>query len=175
MCKNLKIIIAIFLLLLMHFQLTAQRSGEFKGFYGSINLGLGIVEGNITSEEKNSSSQFAMHFNVGLFVTKTVQVGITLNGWLFESYGSIPFAFKGESISNGMLHLQFYPVNKYRIFLKGAYGISEYTNLRPDKDHGNGSAFMVALGYEKEIGKRNFLPGIQLSYNLGKLKYTDLS
>jgi len=52
-------------------------------------------------------------------------------------FGSIPFAFKGESISNGMLHLQFYPVNKYRIFLKGAYGISEYTNLRPDKYHGN--------------------------------------
>jgi hypothetical protein len=34
---------------------------------------------------------------------------------------------------------------------------------------------MVAVGYEKGIEKREFLSGIQLSYNIGKLRYTDLS
>lgn len=172
MLKNLKIILPI---LLLHFQLVAQKSGELKGFYGSTNLGLGVVNGNITSEEINTSSHFAMHLIVGIFVNKSIQAGLTLNGWLFESYGSIPFAYKGESISNGMVHLQVYPVKNNRLFFKGAYGLSEYTNLRPDKDHGNGRTFMVAAGYEKGIGKGNFLTGIQFSYYIGKLKYNDLS
>lgn len=172
MLRKLEIILTI---LLIHLQLDAQKSGELKGFYGSINLGLGLVNGNITSEKINTSSHFAMHLNVGVFIIKSVQAGITFNGWLFEPYGSIPFAYKGESISNGMLHLQFYPVKNNRLFFKGAYGKSEYTNLRPDKDSGIGNAFMVAVGYEKRIGKREFHSGIQLSYNIGKLKFTDLS
>ncbi len=172
MLRKAEIILTV---LLIHLQLDAQKSGELKGFYGSINLGLGLVNGNITSEEINTSSHFAMHLNVGIFIIKSVQAGITFNGWLFEPYGSIANAYKGESISNGMLHLQFYPLNNNRLFLKGAYGISEYTNLRPDKDSGIGNASMVALGYEKGIGKSEFLYGIQLSYTIGALKFTDLS
>ena len=50
----LKILKIIFAILLVHFQLFAQNPGELKGFYGSMNLGLGVVNGNITHEEKNT-------------------------------------------------------------------------------------------------------------------------
>ncbi len=171
----LKILKIIFPVLLIHFQLVAQNPGELKGFYGSMNLGLGVVNGNIAHEEKNTDPHFAMHFNAGVFLNRSLQVGLTLNGWLFETYGQIPFGFKGESISNGMVHIQLYPVKNNRLFFKSAYGICEYKNLRPDKDEGRGKAFMIATGYEKEIGKSNFLTGIQVSYSMGKLKYTDIS
>jgi hypothetical protein len=172
MCKKLKIILPV---LLVSFQLMAQKSGELHGFYGSMNLGLGIVRGNISGENTNTTGQFAMHFNAGVFVSRSVQAGITLNGWLFESFEPIPFAYKGESISNGMVHLQVYPIKKHRFYLKGAYGLSEYTNLRPQEDSGKGRAFMTALGHEKETGWQRFLLGIQLSYNSGNLKYTDMA
>jgi hypothetical protein len=168
---KLKIIIC---LLLIHFQLTAQDQGKLKGFYGSTNLGIGIISGNISGENTKTTGQFAMHFTVGFFVCRSAQVGITFNGFLFESYGLIPFGYKGESISNGMIHLQVYPVKNYRLFIKGAYGISEYSNLRPDGDSGKGRAFMAALGYEQETGLRRLLWGIQLSYNSGNLKYNVL-
>jgi hypothetical protein len=162
------------LVLLICNQLSAQVSSKLKGFYGSVNLGIGVVKGNIQSEEINTDSHFALHFNVGYFISTSLQAGITLNGWLFEPYGEIPFAYRGESISNAMIHLQYYPIRNRRFYLKGAYGLSEYTNLRPEGNHGNGDAFMIASGYEMSIGKRNFLLGIQLSYNLGNLKYNKI-
>jgi hypothetical protein len=170
--KIIKIIIPV---LLIHYNLAAQKSGELKGLYGSMNLGIGIVSGNITGEEINTSANFAMHFNIGFFICRSMQAGITLNGWLFEPYGPFLFTYyEGESISSWMFHLQFYPLKNSRLFFKGAYGISEYINLTPEKDQGKGDAFMVALGYEKKLGKDMILAGIQLSYSIGKLKYTDL-
>jgi hypothetical protein len=167
----LKIILPIFLI---HSQLIAQRPGELKGFYGSFNLGLGNVTGNIDDEEIYSSTHFAMHLNAGVFICRSMQAGFTINGWLFETYGEIPFGYKGEGLSNGMLHLQIYPIKNKRLFFKGAYGISEYENIRPEGNHGNGNAFMLALGYEKAIGKGEFLWGVQFSYNNGKLKYNEI-
>jgi len=70
-----------------------------------------------------------------------------------------------------MVHLQFYPFKKHRIYLKSAIGVSDYTNLRPDGYHGTGNAFMEAIGFERGLGKGKFISGIQLSYNTGKLKY----
>ena len=113
-------------------------------------------------KKKILTSHFAMHLNVGVFLNRSVQGrGYRINGWLFETYGPIPFGYKGESISNGMVHIQLYPVKNNRLFFKGAYGICEYKNLRPDKDEGRGKALMIATGYEKEIGKSNFLTGIR--------------
>jgi hypothetical protein len=116
-----------------------------------------------------------MHFNVGFFICKSVQTGITLNGWLFEPYGEIPFGYRGESISDAMMHIQLYPVKDQRLFFKAAYGLSDYTNLRPGKDNGNGHAFLVAAGFEKEARWKSFIYGIQVSYNKGGLEYTYLT
>lgn len=171
MDRILKIYSTILIILLINYHLTAQRSGDHKGFYGSMNIGPGIVTGNISNEKISTAAHLAMHLNIGYFFSSSVQGGITVNGWLFEPFGEIPSGFKGESISNGMIHLQFYPFRDYRLFLKGAYGLSEYTNLRPNKVNGSGSAFMTALGYEIEIGRRDFLAGVQLSYNMGHLTY----
>jgi hypothetical protein len=169
MYKNLKFIIPI---LFINFSLFGQQTTYLKGIYGSMNLGIGIIKGNITSETANTTPHFAMHINIGVFVCKSLQAGLTFNGWLYEPYRSMPPEYKGESISNGMLYLQLYPVRKNRFFFKGAYGMSEYTNLRPGGLHGTGNAFMGAFGYEKEIGKGKFISGIQVSYSSGNLKYT---
>jgi hypothetical protein len=163
-----------FLILLICNQLSAQESSKLKGFYGSINPGIGVVKGNLHTEEINTCFHFAFHFNVGYFILRSVQAGITLNGWLFEPFNETLFAYKGESISNGMVHIQYYPIRNKRLYLKSAYGISEYTNLRPEGNHGNGDAFMIAAGCEMSIGKRNFLLGVQLSYNIGNLKYNKI-
>jgi hypothetical protein len=171
MHKYLKIILPIFLI---HSQLIAQSPGELKGFYGSVNLGLGNVTGNIDDEEIYSGNHFAMHLNAGVFICRSMQAGFTVNGWLFETFGEIPGGYKGEGLSNAMLHLQIYPIRNTRLFFKGGYGFSEYRNLRPEGNHGNGSAFMCALGYEKGIGKEGFLLGVQLSCNKGKLKYNEI-
>ena len=190
-----KIFKIVFLLILSVCELCAQKTGELKGLYGSINLGLGVINGDITNEYYSTNGQFAMHFNVGIFICRYLQTGITLNGWLFESFEEIPYAYKFESISNGMIHLQVYPVRNKRLFIKGAYGITEYTNLRPEKNSGKGRALMVAFGYEREFrlnkkennddlffteatvydkrkNMQKFFWGIQISYNSGRLNYT---
>lgn len=153
--------------------LAAQRPGSLKGLYGSFNAGLGIVSENVSGLEKNISPHFTMNFNLGVFICKSLQAGVTANGWLFESFGPIPFAYKGESISNTMIHLQVYPVKNNRFFMKGAYGVSKYINLRPEGNYGKGDGYMFAIGYEKEVGIDKFLSGIQLSVNLGKIRYYD--
>lgn len=152
----------------------AQDHGALKGLYGSFNMGLGIVSQNVTHESRETTPQFAMHFNIGLFLLRSVQAGITLNGWLYEPYYPGDFYYKGESISNAMFHLQFYPVKNKRIYFKGAYGNSRYTNMRPSEYSGKGYAFMLASGYEKEIGKGELLMGLQLSWNYGDLKFNYL-
>jgi hypothetical protein len=168
MCKRLLIIIPV---LLIQLHLIAQKSGGLHGFYGSMNLGPGIVTENITGQRTETGIRFAMHLNVGYFLSSSVQAGITLNGWLFEPYSYNPFEYKGESISGSMIHFQVYPVSSHRLYFKGAYGMSEYTNLKPNKNNGNGHAFMAAAGYEKETRLWSILWGIQLSFNSGEINY----
>jgi hypothetical protein len=169
-----KYLILLLLFFLIELQLPAQNSSDMRGFYGSLNMGVSQFTGNVTSYETGSSTRFAMHFNIGYFVTNNFQLGLTGSGWLFESFMWTGKEYTGESISNTMLHVQFYPVQHYRWFVKGAYGVSKYTNLHPDKDSGRGNAFMAASGYEKKPGKGELLLGILISYQWGKLKYGNL-
>jgi len=160
--------------LLMHFHLAAQNGSAMKGFYGSFNMGPGLVKGNITSAETRTTVQFAMHFSVGYFFTRSLQVGITGCGWLFEPYHWTINEVSGESLANTMLHIQVYPSQKYRLYFKGGYGMSTYTNWNPGKDYGQGMGFMAATGYEDFIGKKELLWGIQLSFQYGTLRYGNL-
>jgi hypothetical protein len=162
------------LVLFMNFHLVAQNSGAYKGFYGSFNMGPGLVHGNITSIKTKTTVQFAMHFSVGYFFTESVQVGITGCGWLFEPYRWTPTEVSGESVANTMLHIQVYPSRKYRLYFKGGYGMSTYTNWNPGKDYGQGIGFMAATGYEDFIGQNELLWGVQLSYQYGTLQYGNL-
>jgi hypothetical protein len=171
MIEKVKILL---LLLLVDFSLSAQNPGARKGFYGSFNIGPGFLNGNITSYEKQTSTQFAMHISVGYFLNHSLQLGITGCGWLFEPYKWNQIEPSGESLSNTILHVQVYPLRKYRLFLKGGYGISKYRNLQPEKDYGKGNGFMAAAGFEHNIGNKEVLCGTQLSYQNGKLRYGDL-
>jgi len=121
MCGKVKII---FLFLLLDFSLSAQNPGASKGFYGSVNMGPGLVYGNISSAETKTSVQFAMHFSVGYFFTKSIQVGITGCGWLFEPYRWTATEVSGESLANTIVHIQVYPSQKLRFYFKGGYGMS---------------------------------------------------
>lgn len=165
-----KAIVMLFLLL-VDISVSAQNTGALKGFYGSINLGTGIVNGNITNYEIQTTPQFAMHFNIGYFLNRSLQAGVTGCGWLFESYLSTRTEERGESLSNAMVHVLFYPGNRSRFFIKGGFGVSKYKNNRPENDNGKGSALLTAVGFEDSIGLKNFIGGIQLSYQYGKLKY----
>jgi hypothetical protein len=171
MWKNGKIILWA---LILNFRLSAQNPGDMKGFYGSLNMGPGIVNGNISSYDIETSLRFAMHFNIGYFITNKVQIGLSGCGWLFEPYMWTGSGYTGESVSTTMFQIQVYPVRQYRWFLKGGYGISKYTNLHPDKDYGRGNAFMIATAYEQKFGKGQLLWGFQLSYQYGKLRYGNL-
>jgi hypothetical protein len=51
----------------MDISISAQNLSAMKGFYGSFNMGPGLVHGNITSVEIKTTIQFAMHFSVGYF------------------------------------------------------------------------------------------------------------
>lgn len=152
----------------------AQNSGDLKGFYGSLDLGLGVVNGNITSYEIETTLQFAMHLNIGYFVGKNVQLGLSASGWLYESFMWTGAEYQGESLSTSIIHLQVYPSQRYRWFIKGGYGISRYTNLQPYTDNGSGNAFLLASGIEKKFFKNEILIGTQISYQFGKLKYGNL-
>jgi len=160
--------------LFLHFLVEAQNPGELKGFYGSINIGSGIVNGNISGTEIRTTLQFAMHFSVGYFINRSVQLGLTGNGWLFEPYQSTRTEENGESLSNSMIYIQVYPTYHCRLFVKGGYGISKYINNHPDKDNGKGYAFMAAAGFEHHLGKKEMLWGLQLSYQNGKLRYNGI-
>jgi hypothetical protein len=164
----------VLLFLVMDFSLSAQNPGASKGFYCSFNMGPGLVHGNITSVETKTTVQFAMHFSVGYFFKESVQVGITGWGWLFEPYRWTPTEVSGESVANTMLHIQVYPSRKYRLYFKGGYGMSTYTNWSPGKDYGQGMGFIAATGYEDFISNKELLWGVQLSYQYGMLQYGNL-
>jgi len=162
------------LFMLINIQMYSQDPGAHKGFYGSFAIGPGIVHGNITSAEIKTTLQFAMHISVGYFFTNSIQAGITGCGWLFEPYGWTGSDYKGESLANTMLYIQVYPTTQNRVFLKGGYGMSSYTNLRSGNDYGQGYGIMAGAGIEKPFKRNELLFGIQLSVQFGKLKYGQL-
>jgi len=164
----------VILLLWIDIHAAAQSPGSMKGFYGSMNLGAGIVSGNITNFNEGTSVQFGMHINVGFFMSKSVQVGVSGCGWLFESYMSNWTGEKGESVSDALLYIQLYPFVDYRMYFKTGYGVSRYKNNRPYTENGRGNALIAAFGYEINPGKKEFICGIQLSYHHGNLRYSNL-
>jgi hypothetical protein len=170
-----KKIITLLPVIIMSVNLNAQSNADLKGLYGSMNLGCGLMNANITSEDMSTSVRFSMQVSVGYFISKSLQAGITASGWLFEPYWPILSDENGESISNTMIHLQVYPLKQFRLYTKVGYGISRYINKHPLKDYGRGHVLMSAIGFEKKAGRKEVLWGIQIAYHAGDIRLGDLN
>jgi hypothetical protein len=135
-------------------------SGEFGA--GQIKLISDVQQGNRTTT-------FAMGFAGGYQPSDFVRVGLHLNGWLLEMFD--PYnPIKGESVSNVGGVVDVFPSRRSRLFARGGFGWSSYTNNHPTGVYGSGSGWEVGGGYEMPVyGRIRLAPLVEYAEGgLGK-------
>jgi hypothetical protein len=159
-----------FLLISLILPSFSQQSSLQRGLYGSMNMGVGVVNRNFGTG-RNSSARFCMYVSGGWFIVKQLQIGITANGWTYHPADyNVPEDY-GQFISTDYVHLQVYPFTSSGLYVKGGYGGSLYINEHDSRGEGRGRSYFFSAGYEipfKKI-KKTFW-GLEVSYHNGNIK-----
>ena len=136
-------------------------------WWASFEAGAGSI--NLTSDQQRGSSQTrgALGFAGGYQPSDWLRVGMHLNGWTLQA-GNLYDPTKGVGVSNlgGIIDLM--PSRKYRLFARGGFGLSMYSNNHPSGFDGNGPGWEAGGGYEFPVrGRIGLAPMVE--YASGQL------
>ncbi|HEY3390363.1 MAG TPA: hypothetical protein VGK38_12365 [Prolixibacteraceae bacterium] len=155
------------------FMAIAQNNAIKRKFYVGVEGGLGLLrlsQNNLPSER---NSCFSLDFNGGYIPFDWLRTGISLNGYLIESYGNFyDDPAKGISISNFYGQVEVFPIKRTNLFFKLSGGFSGYTNHHPNASNAHGTGGLLGIGYEKSIFRRTDL-SFTVNYGFGRFKDVD--
>lgn len=154
-----------------YFSFTAfgQSNSVKEKFYVGIEGGLGLLKlsRNDLSSERNSC--FSLGFNGGIIPFHWLRTGISMNGYLIESFGDFyKNTEKGISISNFYGPAEIFPFKKTNLYLNVSGGFSHYTNMHPDEFATNGTGAIIGIGHEQKLSKRVGV-SFEINYGFGRL------
>jgi hypothetical protein len=128
-----------------------------KKFYVGMETGIGLLKLSRNNLSSGQNSCFSLGFNGGVIPFKWLRTGISLNGWLLESYGNFyKDPSKGISISNFFGEIQAFPFQRTNLFAKLSGGFSKYINMHWDESNAKGFGARAGVGYERGLYKFPF-------------------
>lgn len=148
----------------------AQENTAKRKFYVGMDGGLGLLKLSRNGIASERSSCFSLGFNGGYIPFNWLRTGISLNGYLIESYGDFyGNPEKGISISNFYGQVGIFPFKKTNLFINISGGFSNYINMHPDEYYAHGMGAKLGLGYEKNLFKRVEVSFV-INYGFGRFK-----
>jgi hypothetical protein len=118
---------------------------------------------NLTSNQnsKNGLTTFAMDFSGGHRVTRSVRVGLHVNGWLLQA-ADLYDPTVGEGVSSVSGIVDVFPIRRTALFLRGGGGVTTYWNNQPAGRGGSGPSFEAGAGYDFQISRHlSILPMVE--------------
>jgi len=148
----------------------AQVNTVKRKFYVGVDGGLGFLKLSRNGIDAKRNSCFSLGFNGGFIPFYWLRTGISLNGYLIESYGNFyDNPEKGISISNFYGQVEIFPIKKTDLYLNISGGFSKYINMHPDESYAHGMGAQLGLGYEKRLLNRVDVSFV-INYGFGSFK-----
>jgi hypothetical protein len=146
---------------------SAHKGPQSSPWWASFEAGAGSITLSSDQQKGGAKTRGAMGIAGGYQPTDRLRVGLHVNGWLFEAFPPYD-PIKGESVSNVSGIVDVTPSLKHRLFARGGFGLSTYTNNHVDGFDGSGPCWEAGGGYEIPIGGQLRLAPMG-EYSSGKL------
>jgi hypothetical protein len=130
-------------------------------WWASFEAGGGSMKLTSDQQKGDAKTRGAMGFAGGYQPSDWLRVGLHMNGWLMQAFDPYD-PIKGESVSNFGGIVDVIPSQRHRLFARGGFGLSSYTNNHPDGVYGHGPGWEVGGGYEVPIlGQLRLAPMVE--------------
>ena len=145
----------------------AHTQPQSSPWWVSGELGAGQITLSSDQQKGNGNTSFAFGFAGGYQPFDWLRVGAHLNGWTLQA-GDLYDPTKGVGVSNFGGIIDLMPSRKYRLFARGGFGLSMYSNNHLDGANGSGPGWEAGGGYEIPIrGQLRLAPMVE--YASGQL------
>lgn len=134
-----------------------------------ISGGLGEGQLRLSSDQQKYKrvSTFAISFAGGHRIGNHVRAGIDVGGWTLQAF-DLNNPAVGESVGNVLAVVDYLPVRKRGLYVRGGVGWATYNNNRPTGTNGSGLAWEAGSGYEFRVrGGLRLAPTV--TYAAGRL------
>jgi len=149
-------------------EIYAQENIDRNGFVLGGWAGYGQMNVNTDNTSRGSHGTFALGFKGGYAITSKVIIGLELNGWTINAH-DINDPSKGESVSNGSIFINYFPLDNLPLYIAGGGGQLSYRNYSPGiNGRDNGGSWFIGSGYEIQISNKLMLVP-QIRYSQGNI------
>lgn len=136
-----------------------------------MDMGAGWLMFTQNNKPEDYTARYALALYGGYQPFRWLRIGINVNGWLIEPFGSFyDNPEKGISISNTNAEIMVLPLKQNFFFLLQG-GHTTYTNHHPGSYNASGTNLKVGLGYEFSLANHWALP---VSFRYGEGKFKDI-
>ena len=143
----------------------AQDQPARHGFWGGVDLGLGLLERSVDESEVNDST-FYMGFKGGYTINPHLRIGLELSGWLLQA-SDLEDPQKGKGLGQILFITRYYPFKKSNVFARFGGGYVNLWNNSPGETaNQEGFGFTVGGGYDILV-TRSFALSPFASFNFG--------
>jgi len=131
----------------------AEEQPVRSGFWGEIDLGIGLLQQSFDEIEVDDAPLF-LGFKAGYMISPQFSMGLELSGCLLEA-GDLEDPGVGEGISQVFLIARYYPYQKSNLFVNGGGGYASIWNNRPGQwRRKNGWGLTMGGGYDFRVNSR---------------------
>lgn len=147
----------------------SKQNFSWDKFYCGMEMGIGWLELAPYHIKGNKETSFSMAFFGGYTPVKWLQLGVSLNGYLIESYDSYrpKDPNKGAGISNAFIQSRITPFEKGNLLINLEGGLTNYWSFSTDGYQSNGIGYKIGVGYKLNMLWDNII-SINLNYGSGK-------
>ena len=119
-----------------------------------VSLALGEGQLKLRSDQQTWERvpTFAIGFDLGRQIGPWARAGMEVDGWLLQAF-DLNNPGVGESVGHVMAIGDALPSRNHGLFVRGGFGWSSYTNLRPAGSNGGGLTWMAGGGYEIPVSR----------------------
>lgn len=120
---------------------------QWDGFWSSFGMGFGRLRTRPEGAGDEFATRLYLALDVGYTATPRLQLGVEFNR---SSVAAIDFwdSSKGQGLTQALLIARYRPDPGSPLFLKLGGGLSSHWDRRPDATNGEGSAYLLGIGYD---------------------------
>ena len=131
----------------------AEEQPVRTGFWGEIDVGMGLLQQSLNEMEVDDTPLF-LGFKAGYIINPQFRMGLELSGFLLEQ-SDLEDPEVGEGISQVFLIARYYPYQKSNLFVEGGGGYASIWNNRPGQwRRKNGWGLTMGGGYDFRVNSK---------------------
>jgi len=139
-------------------------SRERAGFWGGMDVGIGVVERSYSQTSSTTDTKFAFAISGGYAWNPKLLLGVEFGGWTLQS-SNLWDSEKGQAIETLFAVARYYPTRDSPLFIRAGGGRVKYWTNQPGESGANGWGGAIGVGYDVYASNHvRLAPSIEYSF-----------